>query len=204
MEIFIWASSLGLGSEFWFLVSALALVSPASAGSWLLTDSEFHSHSIAVDTIDSAGVHTTTGILPWDDVLEISHTVPATAVPSAHHSLIFRGGDRLAGQPVSFDGNIMQWSTPVVGQIAFPIDSVVGISRGSSSPADLDQPRTDDVVRLSNGDSVHGIINQITSTGVTIQAGDATPTLNWDAIDAVLFSSSPASAASASRRMFRM
>ena len=77
-----------------------------------------------------------------------------------------------------------------------------GDLRGSSGQADFDSVRTDDVVRLSNGDSVHGIVNQITPAGVTIQAGDATPTLAWDSVDAVLFSTSPGSAVA--RRMFRV
>jgi hypothetical protein len=181
-----------------------ALVSPCLASSWLLTDLQFHTRAVAIDLVDSSGVHATDGVTPWDQILEISHNVPSTAVPSAHQTLIFRGGDHLAGQPVSFDGNSIQWNTPMLGQIGFPIDSVVGISRGSTSPPDLDQVRTDDVVRLSNGDSVHGIINQITATAVTIQAGDATPTLNWDAIEAVLFSTAPGNPASATRRMFRL
>jgi hypothetical protein len=192
-----------------FLV--LFLASFARADTFLLTDVQFHTSPCAINSIDSSGIHTpdTDATIPWDDILELSHSTPPATYPPGKFTLLFHGGDRLTGDPVSFDGNSLQWKNPALGPIAFPIDSLLAISHASSTPnasstADFDQPRTDDVVRLSNGDSVHGIVNQIAPTGVTIQTNDATPTLPWDTIDAVLFSSSSSNAASAQRRMFRL
>ncbi|MGD0389142.1 MAG: NPCBM/NEW2 domain-containing protein, partial [Tepidisphaeraceae bacterium] len=132
------------------------------------------------------------------------HRANATPASAARFTLIFRSGDKMSGEPVSFDGQTLQWNTSRLGQIGFSVDSVLGIVRGGYAGDDLDRPRTDDVVRLANGDTTHGIVNQISPAGVTIQAGDATPTPGWDAIDAVLFSTAPANPAESERRSFRV
>jgi hypothetical protein len=51
---------------------------------------------------------------------------------------------------------------------------------------------------------MHGIISGIAPAGVTIQIGDATPTLGWDSISAVLFATAPGNPAESQRRMFRV
>jgi hypothetical protein len=182
----------------------LSLVCPSHAATWNLTDSQFHSRSIPVDSIDAAGIQSGSAVVPWEDVLEIWHNGNAAPASAGRFTLFFRWGDKLSGEPVSFDGQTLRWNTRRLGQIALSVDSVLGIVRGGYAAGDLDRPRTDDVVRLANGDTTHGIVNQITPAGVTIQAGDATPTPAWDAIDAVLFSTAEANPGGADRRMFRV
>ena len=190
-------------SSFGLLVYFL-VVSSASADSFLLTDAQFHSTPCNITTIDSSALHTEGSTIPWDSVLELSHTTPPTTYPPGKFTLLFHDGDRLTGEPASFDGNSLQWKNPALNSIAFPIDSLLAISHSTAAQTDFDQPRTDDVVRLSNGDSLHGIVNQITPTGVAIQTNDATPTLPWDSIEALLFSTSSSNAAASQRRMFRL
>jgi hypothetical protein len=182
----------------------LSVACQSHAATWNLTDSQFHTRSISVDSIDAAGIHSGSVVLPWDDVLEISHGANAAPAGAARFTLIFRSGDKLSGEPVSFDGQTLHWNAGPLGQIGFSVDSLLGIVRGGYAAGDLDRPRTDDVVRLANGDTTHGIVNQITPAGVTIQAGDATPTPPWDAIDAVLFSTAPANPAESDLRSFRV
>ncbi|MGD0540555.1 MAG: NPCBM/NEW2 domain-containing protein [Tepidisphaeraceae bacterium] len=136
--------------------------------------------------------------------MEISQTPNPTAGAGSRFSLFFRSGDTVGGEPVSLSGDMLQWQSPRLGDISFPIDSLLAMVRSGSNPADLDQTRADDVVRLANGDTAHGIIAQIGVGGVTIQAGDATPTLSWDSITAVLFSTTPASPHAPEARMFRV
>jgi hypothetical protein len=174
------------------------------AGVWNLTDSQFNSRAVSVESIDAAGIHLPSGSMAWDDVLEISQTPNPTAGAGSRFSLFFRSGDTVGGEPVSLSGDMLQWQSPRLGDISFPIDSLLAMVRSGSNPADLDQTRADDVVRLANGDTAHGIIAQIGVGGVTIQAGDATPTLSWDSITAVLFSTTPASPHAPEARMFRV
>jgi hypothetical protein len=189
-------------------VSAVAFVflmgGIAFAGTWNLTDSRFVSRVVSVESIDGAGIHLSSGVVPWDDVLEISQTPGAATGGEEKFSVVSRSGDVLGGEPISLNGDTLDWQSGWLGEVSFGIDSVMAIVRSGASAPDLDQVRTDDVVRLANGDSAHGIITQIGSGGVTIQAGDATPTLAWDSINAVLFSSGSANPHAAEGRMFRV
>ena len=121
-------------------------------------------------------------LIGWNDVLEISQTVNPPAAVSGRLSLIFRGGDKLNGAPISFNGDTLQWNSERLGQIGFPVDSLVGILQNGYAGPDLDQARTDDVVRLANGDTMHGIINAIAPAGVTIadRRCDADARLGFD------------------------
>jgi hypothetical protein len=187
------------------IVFILTFASPLAHAStqWNLTDAQFRSRQVAVDSIDSAGIHSGSQILDWNDVLELSQNSTMPATIAGRFNLIFRGGDKLSGEPVSFDGDRLQWKSASLGPVGFSVDSVLGILQSTYTGNDLDQTRTDDVVRLANGDTMHGIVTAIAPAGVTIQIGDATPTLSWDSISAVLFSTPPASPG-AGRRMFRV
>ncbi len=181
------------------------LISRSWAGTtWNLTDPGFHSRTISIDSIDAAGVHSGSDLLGWNDVLEISRTVNPPVAASGRLSLVFRGGNKLDGAPISFNGDTLQWSSGPLGSVGFSVNSLVGILQHGYDGPDLDQARTDDVVRLANGDAMHGIVSAIAPAGVTIQIGDATPTLGWDSINAVLFATAPGDPAESRRRMFRV
>jgi hypothetical protein len=189
------------------LLLSLSFLSRASASTaWTLTDSQFHSRPITVDSIDSAGIHPAPpdpSALSWDNVLELSQNSSPPAVSSGRFVLILRGGDKLSGDPIAMNGDTIDWKSARLDEINFPIGSAAAITRNGSAIPDLDQPRTDDVVRLSNGDVAHGVVTQVAPEGVTIQTADATPTLPWDSVAAVLFSTSPVDSA-ADRRAFRV
>ncbi|HEX4053738.1 MAG TPA: NPCBM/NEW2 domain-containing protein [Tepidisphaeraceae bacterium] len=161
-----------------------------------------------VGSIDASGIHiaenSSATVLPWDDVLELSQNAVAPSAPTGRLSLVFRRGDTLSGEPILLGSDTLHWQNARLGEINFPIDSLLAIIRSGSSVADLDQNRPDDIVRLANGDTTHGIITQIAPGGVTIQAADGTPTLPWDSITAVLFSTAPANPNAPRGRMFRV
>jgi hypothetical protein len=186
------------------VIFSIFLAGRCGAAIWNLTDAEFRSSAVRIDSIDSSGIHWAGGTAPWDDVLEIWRSAAAEPDISGKLNLCFRSGDRISGEPVAFDGDNLQWNASALGKVGFSIDSVAGIVRTGYSADDIDEPRTDDVVKLANGDSTHGIVTQMNGDGVTIQAGDATPTLPWDSISAVLFSSVPGNAGLGDRRGFRV
>jgi NPCBM/NEW2 domain len=191
--------------KFQILFCLPLFVSQAPAGTtWNLTDAAFHSRAVSIDSIDAAGIHSGSELLGWNDVLEISQTVNPPAAASGRLSLIFRGGDKLNGAPISFNGDTLQWNSERLGQIGFPVDSLGGILQNGYAGPDLEQARTDDVVRLANGDTMHGIINAVSPAGVTMQIGDATPMLGWDSISAVLFATAAGNPGQSGRRMFRV
>jgi hypothetical protein len=180
-------------------------ISQTHAGTtWNLTDAAFHSRTISIDSIDAAGIHSGSDLLGWNDVLEISQSVNPPATASGRLCLIFRGGDKLSGAPISFNGDTLQWNSGRLGPVGFPVDALVGILQNGYGGGDLDGARTDDVIRLANGDTMHGIVSAIAPGGVTIQIGDAMPTLGWDSISAVLFATAADNPDQLRRRMFRV
>jgi hypothetical protein len=193
-------SRAGLGPIF----ILLAIVPVLSAAPWKVTNSQFQSQSIDVQSIDSDGLHQIAPptTMPWTDILEISHAAPAPPASGKFVAYITTG-DHLNGDPAGITGAELQWNAPGLGAIQLPEAKLAAICRaGSAAPDGMDQVRTDDQVLLANGDRTHGIITQIDGSGVTIQTDAATPTLSWDSVSAVLISSTPAVANN--KRVFRI
>ncbi|MGA2581848.1 MAG: NPCBM/NEW2 domain-containing protein [Tepidisphaeraceae bacterium] len=182
-------SRTGLGPVLLLLTIAPSV--PASP--WKITNSQFQSQSVDLQSIDQDGLHLTAQptTMPWSDILEISH--PAPAPPAGGKFVAFlTTSDHLSGDPEGITGDQLQWNAPGLGAIQLPEAKLAAICRaGSAAPEGLDQVRTDDQVLLANGDRTHGIITQIDAIGVTIQTDAATPTLPWDSVSAVLISSTP-------------
>lgn len=174
---------------------------------WRLTDAQFRSASAQVLGIDAAGVHmviseaNSTPVISWDNLLQLDRDIPATSAPGNLYQIYLFNGDHLGGQPTGSAGETVQWKQDALGQINIPLSRVAGIAQSNFTPK-LDEPRSDDLVQLANGDSTHGIVTNIDNTGVTIQTGDTTATLGWDSIAAVLFSNS--SPTDDEHRMFRV
>jgi hypothetical protein len=177
-----------------FLLSLVAFSPRAFAGQWTITDAQFHSSTINLTSIDSQGVHIADSQIPWENVLELSHAARLNTPESnatARFELRLLNGDRLRGAASSMADEKLSWQSPVLGAMQWPMDQLQSIVRAGAAVSDLDQHRTDDVVRLANGDSTHGIVTQIGPAGVTLQTDSASPVLPWDSISAVLFSSPP-------------
>jgi NPCBM/NEW2 domain len=190
------------------MILSLLVCRLASAAMWNLTDARFFSRSVEVSSIDAAGVHvaenSSATVVPWNDVLELSQNGAGASASGGRFSLVFRSGDALDGEPVTISGDTLQWRSAHLGEIGFPMDSLAAIVQSGSNATDLDQVRTDDVVHLANGDSAHGIVMQIGPAGVTIQTGDTTPTLAWESVSAVLFSTAQAGSPTSPGRAFRV
>ena len=109
----------GFGFRVLFLLPLFICQSRAGA-TWNLTDAEFRSRAISIDSIDAAGIHSGPDILGWNDVLEISQAVNPPPAAGGRLSLIFRGGEKLGGTPISFNGDTLQWNSGRLGAVGFP------------------------------------------------------------------------------------
>jgi len=175
---------------------------------WTLTDAQFRSSAIQLDSIDAQGIHpggnsAGAAAISWNNFLDLSRSGPAAVGPASRYDLFLSGGDRISGEPIGLTDDKLRWKSPILGELDLSSNRLVGIARGGAPLQGLEDSRSDDVVRLSNGDMTHGIVTQISAAGVTLQAADATPTLAWDAIGAVLFST-PGSPEANQRRAFRV
>jgi hypothetical protein len=200
------------------LTIAPAISSPRALADteWSVTNAQFQSSREKISSLDAQGIHIALAsggqsVMSWDGLLEITR-VPdpsaavaplAAATQPAKFDLFLIGGDRITGEPVSVASEKLQWKSPVLGDIEIPLNRLAAICRAGSAIKGIDESRADDVVRLGNGDSAHGIVTQISSSGVALQAGDATPTLAWDTVTDVLFSTPPGGGIG-NKRMFRV
>ena len=105
------------------------------------------------------------------------------------------GGDRSYGAPLGLVDEKLRWRDSALGAISFPLDAVIGIAPGATPPPGLEDVRTDDIVRLANGDATHGVINQLSETGVALQTPGGVANLAWDSVSAVLLSTAPGGSA---------
>ncbi len=178
-----------------------------AGGDWALTNSQFQTRQIKLQGISAQGLLVAQdgegSIIGWDDVLDLTAQWTQSVAAAGKFNLYLSGGDHLSGEPVNVADEKLEWTSPSLGDIQIPLSRLVGISTAGAAPDGLDESRTDDLVRLANGDSVHGIVTQIGASGVTLQAGDATPTLGWETMKAVLFSTAPQPLGS-NRRTFRV
>jgi hypothetical protein len=177
---------------------------------WVLTDAQLATASVHLVSLDQNSVNILRGdsqqpaAISWDDVLSLSHSVQGSSADAGPFQLILSGGDRLGGEPVSSAGDQLTWKSAELGQLAISLDRVAAIARSAVSPEKLAENRADDQVQLANGDMAHGIVTQITPEGVTLQTADATPTLPWNAISAVLFSTDSQAKGAGAGKNFRV
>jgi hypothetical protein len=188
--------------------SAVTLSSLCRADDWTLSTSDFHSetvllhgldeHGAAVTTIPSQNAHT----VGLDQFVEISRVIPITQRPS-RFMLRLRGGDLLAGEPVSLNADSVVWREDVAGNITVPLSDTISFYRPDLPQSRVPETAPDDSVKMANGDTVHGVLSDLGGMAVSIQpaaGGDAT-SIPFGSVNQVIFASlaqpAPATAASA-------
>ena len=114
-----------------------------------------------------------------------------------------RGGDRLAGQPGPVVSEKLTWESPLLGKIPVPFGKLLAINRGANSSFPDVQPKQD-VVTLSNGDTVSGVFTDCAELNVTLQT-DSGPTLvPLEGVKRILFAATGSAAPTSSTRAFRV
>ena len=156
---------------------------------WTLTTADFKSETVVLNSVDPAGLHVTragTGneaTVSFAQFLQISRG--NSVAKSAKFTLYLAGGDRLNGEPTGMRGEQLIWSSPLLGELSVPLRNVLSLT-AAGKKATEDRPR-EDVVILSNGDSVRGIVAGLADAKLSVQAQGQTTEVPLTSVASISF-----------------
>jgi hypothetical protein len=178
--------------------------------SWTFTGADFHVERVALRGIDGSGVSVSTvtndpqvaapRTVKFDDFLQLQR-LPLPRPQPAKFLAVMADGDRIAGEPGSTSGETILWNNRVLGEMKLPMKQLRAILRFGtqldSASGAADEARTDDVVLLSNGDTVRGILADLSTSAATIQpaAGGDPSIVPLDSVLAILLATPGGAAA---------
>ena len=188
--------------RFWILSLGLCAMLAGSAlgATWTLTTADFQTRLVNLGNVDPAGIHMTPAgggdaeVVPFNQFLELSRALPPS-MGSGKFTLFLLGGDSINGEPIGIKGNDLIWSNPTLGEIPISMKQLVTMTRPGGQPADV--RRREDVVTLSNGDTLRGIIATIADGKVTVQADAGNNSIPISSIGQINFAASGGTASSA-------
>src|SRR4051812_41497379 len=165
----------------WLIVLCLLLISSVASADakWTITTADFQSKLLDVTSIDDAGVSVLEKVgqpprvIKWDNLLAIDRAIDAKS--SGKFTLILAGGDQIRGEPAKIDGETLTWRAASVGDMQIALKQVLAISKSAQPRAREGEKQAEDVVLLSNGDSVRGIVSSLTDKQLSVQV-NGTPT----------------------------
>ena len=194
----------------WLIILLLLPSVTIAQSKWTLTTAEFRSRQVELVSLDDAGakVKDASGAqaIQWDSLLALEResAPPQQGAAGGKFVLHLSGGDQLRGEPVKLEGETLQWKSPAVGTMGVSLRQVSGLVRANRAVPAIETQRTEDVVLLANGDSVRGILSDITAEGLSIQSGGNAVPVPLDSVAAVIFASTAASGAPPAGRAFRV
>jgi hypothetical protein len=159
------------------------LVHPALADDgWSLTTSDFKRQNVNLRSFDENGAKVVPYgqqaeiTIPLDKLLQFDRGGAAVQQVRGTFTLYLTSGDRVGGEPVAIANDQLTWKSPAAGDLTIPLKDLRGIVRGQDVPQ-FDAARTEDVVLLSNGDNVKGIVTGLEGGKVNVKqaSGDAIP-----------------------------
>lgn len=163
----------------------------ADAG-WMLTTADFAQQPVSFQSISPTGL----GVLPvgsqepaaipFDRFLQLDRS-GAVATPAEPFLLYLVGGDRLYGRPIGYKLEQVIWKNPLVGELTIPLKQVRGLVRQGRTIENLDARPLEDTIQLANGDSIKGILTNITDTKITINSNASDVDLPIDGISTIHF-----------------
>jgi len=190
------------------LLIALAAAAPSLADAgWVLTTADLRQEPVALVAVETDGVTITRPASPqpvkigFDSFLQIDRAAPQRA-PEDRFCLHLAGGQRVPGKPVGYKDENIVWRSAALGELAVPVKLARAMVRSGRSADAIDQPRTDDIVLMTNGDTARGIVSDITSDTLMLNVGADTVTVALDSVDVLYFAVAgrpPASSARAFR-----
>jgi hypothetical protein len=160
--------------------AAAADADPADTGGWVLTTADFRSAAVTLKSIDPAGVRvagdagqSAERVVDMDDFLQLERPMPAAVAAAQQGKFVLHlaGGDQVAGEPASVQGEQLVWNNAAAGEVRVPLSRAVAITR-PGQPAPERRP-TEDVVTLANGDAVRGIVAGIEGGKISVQRNDS-------------------------------
>ena len=182
---------------------------------WTLTTADFRSKQVDLASIDDRGAtFADKSAVRFDDLLLLDRELDpkqqqqAAGAGGGKFVLALAGGEQFRGEPLKLEGETLQWSSPALGAVQVRLRQVTSFTRAAApsgataaqpagqAPA-ADEPRTEDVITLANGDSLRGIVTNVSAEGVTVQAGGTDTPVPLDGIRSVQFASTAGAAAAA-------
>jgi hypothetical protein len=151
----------------------MCVTSARAESGWVLTSPDFRSEPVDLKSIDAAGVHVEGAenvqrTISFDQFLQIERTsIPRSR--GAAMLLCLNSGDRICGQPISVSGEQLHFRSAALGELIYPLRQVVALVKPGQVSRSPGNAATEDVIRLSNGDTVRGIISDITADAISIQ-----------------------------------
>jgi hypothetical protein len=193
-----------------FFLCASAVQLRADDG-WTLTTADFKRQPVNLKSLDDAGAHVIPAAggqpttIPYEALLQLDRGGASVQQVRGAYALHLASGDRVGGDPVSIANDQITWRSPAAGELSIPLSSLRAITRGqdAAAPPKSDPNATEDVVLLSNGDTVKGIVTGLDAGKLTVKqsSGDALP-VDLAAAKAVLFAA--AKTEQVSGRAFRV
>ena|GEM_PF-6497661 len=125
--------------------------------------------------------------LALDQILAIDRNSPAKtgSTPKDIWIAQLSDGSRLSGTPGALEGDRLRWKLQAgdrVADVVIDLARVISISRLEAFVESSNEPITQDIVRLKNGDVITGIIDSISDSTVSIQSNGKTIEANRDDI----------------------
>jgi hypothetical protein len=195
------ATSLALGALLMF-----ATITVRAQDDWTLTTADFQSHRVTLSSVADSGIQVVesgmTKTIPLDQFLDVDRNL---AAPTAPPMVVYlAGGDRLTGTPSGINDEQLQWKQPLLGDVKIPLRRIVAIAKAGMAPPREDEPRTEDVAKLSNGDSVRGIVSTLTTETVTLSANGQDVPVPFATINTLSFASTGGATQPTTARAFRV
>jgi hypothetical protein len=191
-------------------LGALVLLAPATARAddWTVTTADFRNQSVLLRGIGPDGVRvadTASGpvrTIKFDQFVSAKRFAPLPATPPAF-TLALVGGDRLTGNPTALNGENLVWQNPLLGSIPVSLDYLVALGRfpALSFP---NKPPEQDVVTLSNGDTVAGIFSDLAGGKVKVQVNNQMTEVPLADVARIFFATPPGSTVSAGKFRVRL
>ncbi len=152
----------------------VALMPQAASGQqWSFTTANFQtgrgelkglsSDGAVISTPDSAAPR----VIPLDQFVSAQLAAPAPIAPPKF-TLLLAGGDRLVGEPVRIENEQLRWKSGSLGEVAISLRLLLAMGRGDNAAIPEETPKQD-VVTLSNGDSVSGVVTDCSAAKITVQ-----------------------------------
>lgn len=162
---------------------------------WTLTTRDFKNETVTPVSIDASRLTVkaadgSTRDVPLTSLVQLIG--PARSSTPTGLTLWVAGGQRLVGTPRRIDGANLIWFTAGVGEVAVPLESLLGVLRDRGANDGLNDARAEDVARLTTGDSVRGILTEATDDTLvfTPATGDGVRVAMANVVS-VLFASPP-------------
>jgi hypothetical protein len=179
----------------------LLLVSFAAAEeNWMLTTADFANQRVVLKELTESTVKVAPASggaeqsIAMDDFLDLARSVPAAAA-SGKYTLQMTGGDHLSGEPVTLKADAIVWKSETLGEISIPASRLVAITPAGKPLATA--PGREDVVTLSNGDTVRGIVATLSADKATVQTASGNSEVPMASVAAISFAATPGGGGSA-------